>query len=233
MKILFKFALVSGMAMLLSACGGDSKSTGPCITAETGSSNLLVDADISGSDIGSGLFKTDFLVTVMDGSSAAINTATVTITHNVLGATNLVWDTLIPGTYKATVTGYVSGGYTLDVTSGNDFISNGRVIAPDRHSITFPTVTDTIPLNTIFTTLWSRTTVAEVVEIETRDFGPALASSVGDTDDGSYDIPASQTARDDQRIRITRSNSATLTKGLSGSIFKAGIRNAVEPLVVI
>ena len=113
------------------------------------------------------------------------------------------------------------------------FLVDGRVIATGLHVITFATLTDSIAINLALTTLWTRQVPAQIVEVETRDLQPTLASSVGDSDDGSFIIPASSTPRNDQRIRIKRSNVTTLTKGMVGSTFKAEIRNAVEPLVVI
>ena len=72
---------------------------------------------------------------------------------------------------------------------------------------------------------------AEAIEVETRDFGPSLSSGIG-ADSGSYLIPASFNNRDDQRIRVWRSNATPLTTGLAGSAIEARIRNAVEPIVV-
>lgn len=233
MKSLTTIFLFLATTMFLGACGGNSNSTGPTIIPETGSSSLLINAEVNGSDAGSGLFITQFKVTIADSLGAAVNDATVTISHSTLGVISVSWDSQQPGIYTASRSNYVLGTYTLNVTRGAEFLFNGRVIAPDLHVITFPTLTDTITINMPITTLWTRQTAAEIVAVETRDLQSTLASSVGDSDDGSFVIPASSTVRDDQRIRITRSNITTLTKGRAGSTFKAGIRNAVEPLVVI
>lgn len=233
MKSLSTSFLILATGMLLGACSSDSNGTGSAIAPETGSSSLMVNAEVNGSDAGSGLFTTGFKVTIADSLGAAVNNATVTISHATLGTINIAWDTLQAGIYTASLNGYSTGTYTLDVTRGAEFLSNGRVFAPDLHVITFPTLTDTIAINLPITALWTRQSAAQIVEVETRDLQPTLASSVGDSDDGSFIIPASSTPRDDQRIRIKRSNVTTLTKGMMGSTFKAEIRNAVEPLVVI
>lgn len=233
MRIFITNMLVIFVIMLLGACGGDSNSVNPITTTETGSTSLLVNAEVNGSDEGAGLFKTDFKVTVTDSLSAAVNDAVVTIKHSNLGIIIIDWDTQQPGVYTASVSGYQPGTYTLNVSRGTDFITNGRVVGPDIHTITFPTLTDTLQLDTAFTVLWDRQSAADIVEIETRDYGPILSTDVGATDDGSFDISPSPTVRDDQFVRITRSNVVTLTKGLAGSEFEANIRNSVEPLVVM
>ena len=90
---------------------------------------------------------------------------------------------------------------------------------------------DTLAQDQPFTVTWIRAAQAETIEVETRDFGPSLTAGSG-ADSGSYLIPASFNNRDDQRIRVWRSNSTPLIWGLSGSAFEARIRNAVEPIVV-
>jgi hypothetical protein len=98
-------------------------------------------------------------------------------------------------------------------------------------SITFPTTSDTLQQDESFTATWSRQNPAAIVEIETLDFGPSLSTGIG-ADSGSSMIPASFNPRDDQRVRIWRSNSIMLITGRAGSTFEAEIRNAVEPMVV-
>jgi hypothetical protein len=202
------------IALLAAGCGSDSNPANTLNSViETGSASLLVNAEIKGTDAGSGLFVTEFNAAILDSLGAPVTSATVTISHAGMTTANLTWDTLTASTYTASASGYLPGIYTLNVTRGTDFIANATVSGP---AITYPTLTDTIPLNTAITTLWTRTAAAQEVEVETRDYGPVLSSSVGDTDDGSFLIPGSQTIRDDQRVRITRSNSVVLTRGLAG-----------------
>lgn len=231
MKLFWVNLMVLSLAVFMVGCGSDS-STDPFVPVETGSSSLLIDASVEGKDAGGGQFTTQFIVDISDSLSAPVIDAVVSISHSVLGTTNLVWDTLTASTYSAAVSVYQPGTYTLNISRGTDFLNNGRVVAPDIHVITYPTVNDTIPLNTAFTTLWTRTTIAELVEVSTRDYGPVLSTDVGDTDDGSFLIPGSNTVRDDQRVRITRSNTVTLTRGWTGSTFSAEIRNTIEPFNV-
>ena len=229
MRVLVTSVFIVGATLLLGACSGES----PTNVIRTGSNTLSVDASVEGQDAGGDTFTTAFQVTVTDVDELPINDATVTISHAVHGATQLILDTLSPGTYKASLSSYEPGQYTLNITRGSDYLANARVTGPDIHQIIFPTLNDTIPLNTGFTTLWTRDVAAGEVEVETRDYGPVLSSSVGDSDDGTYAIPGSSTVRDDQRIRVTRINTMTPVGALAGSSFEVSIRNSIEPLVVM
>lgn len=231
MKLFWINLLLLSLAVFMVGCGSDS-STDPFVPVETGSSSLLVDAGVDGSDLAAGVFFTFYYVFLTDSLNAPVTDAAVSMSHSVLGTINLDWDTLTASTYIAGVFGYEPGTYTLNILRGTDFLNNGRVVAPDIHVITYPTVNDTIPLNTAFTTLWTRTTIADLVEVSTRDYGPVLSTDVSDTDDGSFLIPGSNTVRDDQRVRITRSNTVNLTRGWTGSTFSAKIRNSIEPFNV-
>lgn len=226
MKLITALLLIASVAIML-GCGSDPVSPNP----ETGSSTLLVNAYVRGEDAGSGTFTSEFRVTVEDNTGAAVNDATVSINHASLGTVNLTWNNPSQ-VYEASMSGYQPGVYTLNVSRGTDSLMNARVMGPDIHTITYPTLTDTIPLNTPIVVTWDHVQIAQQVEIATRDYGPTLSSSVGDSDDGTFDLPGSSTVRDDQYIRLTRSNTTSLTTGLPGSDFEASIRNTVEPLVV-
>ena len=213
------------------SCGSD-KPIGPGSITESGSNSLQVNADINGTDIGGGFFATNMIVVVRDSFSLPVNDAVVTINHGSFGTMTLPWDSLVPGQYTSVLLSYDEGDYTLNVTRGTDFISNARIFGPDIHSILYPTSADTLRQDSAFTVLWSRTNAADAVEIETRDYGPTLVTGTGSIDDGSFEIPASMTARSDQRIRIWRSNTTVLTTGWPGSDFEVVIRNSVESIVV-
>ncbi len=229
MRLKLTILLVLSLVLLILGCSS-SNTVNSIMPTETGSATLLVNADVEGIYAGAGLFTTSFTVTLLDTANAPVINAAVSITHSMIGATNLTWDTLT-STYTASSSGFEPGLYTLNIVRGTDYLYNGRVYGPDIHTITFPTLSDTIPLNTPITALWTRTTTAELVEVETRTYGPALSTSVGDTDDGSFMIPGSSAPHDDQFVWITRSNDVVLTRGLSGSTFRAAIRNSISPLI--
>lgn len=227
MKLTTTLLLIGCVAIML-GCSSDPTSPTP----EVGSGTLLVNAHVIGEDAGSGTFETQFEVDLADNTGTPVNDAVVTINHSAFGVKTLTWDTLQPGFYSASVSGYHSGVYTLNITRGTDSLQNARVVGPDIHTITYPTLNDTIPLSTSIVVTWSMMSIADQVEIETRDYGPTLSSDVGDSDDGDFVLPGSNTVRDDQYIRLTRSNMVSLSTGFTGSTFEASIRNTVEPLVV-
>lgn len=225
------FWIIVATAMATWSCSSD-KVNAPSTPTEAGTHSLLIVAEINGQeDIGSGQFSTAYLVSVQDSLGQPVNDAQVSLAHSQLGTIALPWDTLVPGQYSASSSGYTEGTYTLSVVRGTDWLLNGRVAAPDIHLILFPTVADTLQQDQPFTVTWSRQAVAGAVEIETLDFGPSLSSGLG-ADDGSFQIPASFNTRNDQRVRVWRSNTTVLNTGLPGSSLSAVIRNAVEPIVV-
>ena len=92
MKYLTSSFLILVSEMFLAACGDDSNGTGSVIAPETGSSSLMVNAEVNGSDAGSGLFTTGFKVTIADSLGSAVNNATVTSSHDTLVTINTAAD---------------------------------------------------------------------------------------------------------------------------------------------
>lgn len=231
MKHVNALLVTLAISSLLIGCGSDS--TNSTLVNPTGSNSLFIDADVSGSDQGNGLFQTTYSVVLQDSLGAIVIDAVVTMTNASVGVLTLVHDTTNPGTYDLSRSGYTSGTYILNITRDSDFVANVAVVAPDLHVITFPTVSDTLMSDVSFTALWTRSVVAVVVTLETRDYGPTLSSSIGDTDDGSFIVPSGGTVRDDQRVRIWRKNSTSISVAWTGSTFDAEIRNSVSPIVVV
>lgn len=222
---LFLLVILSGLFFW--SCSGN-KSTNPVVISPgTGSYSLFVTAEIDGFDVGGGLFQTDILVVVRDSFNLPVTNATVTLNHSVLGNLTLAHDNANPGQYPRTINNYYSGTYTLNVVRGTDNISNARMFAPDIHAMVFPTTSDTLKNDSSFTVIWNRAYVAGVAEVETRDFASGLTD-----DDESLVVPASFNPRNDQRVRIWRRNTVSLTGGRPGSFFAAEIRNSVEPILV-
>jgi len=213
------------------ACNSDNI-IDPAIPAGAGSVSLLVVAEIDGTeDIGSSTFSTSYLVDVHDTLGQPVNDAAVVFTNTQAGTVAVPWDSVTPGRYQASHTDYFEGLYTMHVRRGTDSLVYALVVAPDIHNILFPTAADTLQQDQPFTVTWSRAAAAEAVEIETRDYGPNLSAGAA-ADSGAFLIPASFNNRDDQRIRVWRSNFTPLISGLAGSSLTAEIRNAVEPIVV-
>lgn len=221
------FILLIIVGLLIVSCSKKSTNPVPATSPGTGSYSLFVQAEVNGIDEGGGVFTTDFFVLVRDTLGVPVNNAQVTFTHSQLGTLSIPLDVANPGEYNMTRSGYVFGSYTLNVVRGNDRISNARIFAPEIHQILDPTTADTLKQDSSFTAVWSRTYVANLTEIETRDFGPTNT-----VDDGNFVVPASFQPRTDQRVRIKRQNSVSLAGGIPGSSLEASIRNTAEPIVV-
>jgi len=193
---------------------------------ETGSNTLLVAVSVSGSDMPSGGFVTEFSAIVEDGYGAVISGATVLL-NTPDGMVQLTERPGIPGSYGFSTAGYQPGTYFLTVTRGSDRISGARVVAPDVHQIVSPAAYDTVTAGSDLEVDWDRSEPTQEVVVETLDFNGELAEDAGVTT-----IPSSgNPPRSDQRIRIIRSNASTILGGLPGSRFEASIRNSVEPVI--
>ncbi len=231
MNALTPFRLACAAAVLLTGCGGDN--TGPGGPAPnrnnpgTGSSTLLVTADVDASDAAAG-FITDFTVSVRDGAGSPVSGATVTISNLGFGAVALPETVANSGDYAATRSSFSGGDFALSVVRGQDEVRNVILGGPGVHSITAPVVNATVPGQQALTVTWSVPSQAQSAEIETRDYGPTMMADVG-----TFDIPAaSNVTRSDQRIRLFRFNEVNLSGGLLGSRFRIKIRQTVEPVIV-
>ncbi len=218
-------------AVLLAACSGDN--TGPGAPAPdrnspgTGSSTLLVTANVDASDGAAG-FVTDFTVSVRDAAGNPVSGAAVAISNSGFGAVSLVETAANSGDYAATRASFFGGDFALSVVRGQDAVRDVVLGGPGVHSITAPVVNAIVPGQQSLTVTWNVPSQALSAEIETRDFGPTVIQ-----DSGTYDIPAgSNVTRSDQRIRLFRFNEVNLAGGLTGSRFRIKIRQSVEPVVV-
>ncbi|HUG41170.1 MAG TPA: hypothetical protein VMM12_11830 [Longimicrobiales bacterium] len=223
-----KLWVLAAALVVAAACGDDP--IAPAIDRNdpgTGTRTLMVRADIEGQDV-SGGFVTQFEVVLSDAQGARVSGATVTVRNSSLGTVNLLEIDAGSGEYVATVNSFAAGDYRLDVTRDSDQVSGVVVGGLSTHTITSPSVNDTLPANEPITVTWTRQSEAAGVEIETRDF-----TAEGLPDTGSYTIPGtSNPVSQDQRLRVWRFNKVDIAGGLFGSELKLSIRNTVEPLVV-
>jgi hypothetical protein len=219
-----------GMALLVALAGcGRSIPTEPTSAPpppETGSNTLLVEAGIAGSDLPTGGFTTEFTARVRDGHGVAVSDATVLL-YTPGGMVQLIEQPGAAGTYHCSTGEYVPGTYSLTVYSGSDRVSGVRVVAPDVHQILSPAAYDTVVAGSDLEIDWSRSAPTQEVVVETLDYNGAVGEDAGATT-----IPSSgDPPRTDQRIRVIRSNLATMSGGLPGSRLTASIRNSVEPVI--
>lgn len=222
--------LLGSVATLLitAGCGGDNgvKPHAPAPPAAPGAGSLVIQASATGVDVGGGAFTTDFEAIVTDTLGASVSGATVAITDDG-GSIALVEEVGTPGTYRASRAGLPSGTLMLDLTAGEAQLLGATVSAPDLHMITSHGPNDVIQSSNPIHLTWSRAAAATEAVVETKNYqgGP-------ETDDGTKTIPTpGNPARNDQAIRVTRTNRAAISGAASGSTFAASVRNSVEPIV--
>lgn len=212
---------------LIFACGD---STGPAADRNnpgTGSSTMLVLADIEGQDVTGG-FVTAFDVSLRDALGNPISGATVTVRNTTLGTINLLELTTGSGDYQASVNSFAAGDYRLTAVRGTDNVQGVIIGGIAAHQISAPLANATATANQPMTVTWTRPSEAVAADLETRDF-----TAQGIPDAASYVIPGGNNPpRPDQRIRVWRYNQVTIAGGLFGSRLKLSIRNTVEPVVV-
>ena len=222
------FGITVVTAALLAACGGDS--TGPAVERNnpgTGSSTLLVTADVDASDVPGG-FVTDLDVSVRDALGNPVSGASVTIANGAFGVVTLLETGVGTGDYDATRNSFPGGDFILNVVRGPDNVRDIVVGGPGVHTITGPAINATVSNQQPLTVTWTVPSQAKSAEVETRDFGPWVMF-----DNGVFQIPvASNPARADQRIRVFRFNELEIAGGLPGSRLRVEIRQTVEPIIV-
>ena len=229
MQTTIRYGIGVATALLLASCGD---STGPAADRNspgTGSSTLLVKADVDAVDVPGGLI-TDFFVEVRDGLNDPVSGAAVTITNSTLGVITLLEDPDNLGDYEATRNSFPGGDFELSVVAANgtDRVEGVVLGGPGVHSITSPLANATVLSSESLTISWTVPSQAVSAEVETQDWGPALVPDVG-----VYVVPiADNKANSSQRIRVWRYNEVVISGGLIGSRMQVEVRQTLEPIIV-
>ena len=193
----------------------------------TGTNSLLVIADVIANDIGSGLYTTDFEVTLTDAFGAPASGGTVTITNSA-GMTTLVEVVAGSGFYTAAAFDFVGGDYELDVVAGPHSVSNVVARGPGIHTITAPIVNAVHPADQDLIVTWTTPSQAQFARVETNNMVSGLL-----LDDGSFVIAgADNPAEPAQFILVLRTNQVTIAGGLLGSRLQIEIEAEVTPVVI-
>jgi len=172
--------------------------------------------------------QTIFTVTVVDGTGANVNGATVSISNPSVpdGVVNLTQ--VIAGTpYIGTVASYPSGDFRLSVVKGTDSVQGVVVGGVGMHTMNAPAQNGTAPAGQPLDVNWTTPTVAKQANIQTRDTA-GTGFSVPDT--GDFTIPGAQNPlRTGQRVIVTRSNEVEMAGALVGSSLTVSYDNRVDP----
>jgi len=210
------------------ACGGDS--TGPAASrnsAGTGTSTLLVTADIDASNVVGG-FRTDYNVSLRDALGNRVSGATVTIYNSSLGTLTLPETAPGSGDYFNTRPSFPSGDFRLEVTRGTDNVRGVVLGGPGVHTITAPANGSVRTAAQPMTVTWSVPSRARGTEVETRDFGPIAMADMG-----SYIIAGpNNPVNNDQRVEVRRYNEVEIAGGRPSSRLRVTVENTAEPINV-
>jgi hypothetical protein len=213
---------------LLAGCGskGHSNPMAPVPPAQQ-SGSLVVVASVAADADSTGSMSTQFTVALADtGTGAAATGATVSFSTP-SGVVNLVEDVSTPGTYRAQQNGHVPGTYNLSVARGLD-VAAGSVDMPDQHAITSPAADDTVSTSGSLNVTWNRSAAAQEAWIDTKEW-----TTGSQTDTGSGKVPKGHNhANSDQSVGVTRRNSSAPASMAAGSMLRASVRVAVQPVIV-
>ena len=210
---------------ILAACGGKSSATAQN-NPGTGTSTLLVTADVTASMSDAGPV-TNFTVDLRDGMGSKVSGATVTIHNQDLGDVPLVEATSGSAHYLNSRSSFPSGNFQLWVTRGTDSVQNVVVGGPGQHAVNAPTRNAVITASQPLAVSWTTPSQAKSASLFTRDF------SVQAPDTGIYTIPAdSNPARTNQRLTLSRFNEVDIAGGPSGSRLRVTFTTIVDPFVV-
>jgi hypothetical protein len=215
-------------ATVLSGCGSTHVSDGG-----SGSGTFSVDANVSATDritnaTDGADFDVDFSVRLTKNGNA-VHGATVTIDSG-NGQVALVENNQ-NGHYDGAQSGY-AGTYHLSAVLGDDKVEGVILSGPGAHHFATPSVGDQHVYGQPLDIAWSPTGAQSAV-LETNEIDHTAI-----TDNGSYTIPASGLKKpdpgktEDERIRITRSNSVALSGAVAGSTLSVSVRNEVTLLIV-
>lgn len=217
-------ALLAGLA-----CGGDG-ATGPAASRNspgTGTSTMLVKADIDAKDVTGG-FSTDYEVVLRDGLGNRISGATVTISNPAIGTLTLAETGVGTGIYFQVRPGFPSGDFRLDVTRGTDNVRGVVLGGPGVHNITSPGDGSMAAAGQPLNITWSVPSRAMAAEVETSAFGPVQIADLG-----AYTLAGANNPPDaSQRIEVRRYNEVRIAGGLPDSRLRVTVENTAEPVNV-
>lgn len=230
---MLKMRRLLAWALLLSvpfvACSSDSPSDPDGLylpdSPGSGTVTLRVIATAEVREVGASVYETYFEVTVTDSAAAPVPGAVVTF---VAGFGTLRLTETQAGVYTATRAEFIPGSYTLDVSSGPDYLVGLTASAPEIHTITKPAANDTVTANTAFNVRWAREILSDQCRLESRDYDSDWI--FGDT--STLWVPSvGNPPRTDQRVRVSRRNVQLTAAGLPVSQLSVSVRRNVEPII--
>jgi hypothetical protein len=223
-----KHPFLAALAATALACGGGSTATSHN-NAGTGTSSLLVTADIEGS-INNGAPQTNFTVSLRDGMNLRVSGATVTISNSGLPNGSVALVEAAPGTgrYVNSTAQFPSADFGLSVTRNTDNVQGVVVGGVGMHTINTPAKNAVVPANQPLAVSWTTPSTAKQATIWTSDF-----NGVSTADTGSYTIAATNNPPNTNcQLQVARFNEVDIAGGLAGSRLRVTFTASVSPYVV-
>lgn len=224
------FTLVC-LASALAACGGDPLDPGAGDDPGTGSSTLLIDADIHAEhQVDNASSATDFdteMEVTIEKNGQAVTTGTVTVT-SAGGTVELAYDT--DGRWRATQGGYHEV-YELSVTSGDDFVEGVRVDGPALHYFTTPTAGATVDSTVPLEVVWAAGEAADTATIETKESDRITIADTRAYTLAAGSLKSKETETEEEELRLDRSARISLGGAVGGSELRVQISNRIDLVV--
>lgn len=208
-------------------------SSGIGTSTGSGSGTLRVDAEVSVTNMIDNAtlpsqFRTELSVRV-EKAGAEVRGAVVTLGTGP-GELVLVEDGQNNGRYKGSENGY-GARYSLSVRIGDDYVEGITLDGPDVHSFDAPAIGAQVPAGQPLEVRWSPSG-ADSARLDTKELDDV---SISDT--GSYSVPGTALKGDngkpvEDRVRLTRQSTVTITGGTAGSSLEVSLRNELPFLVL-
>ena len=209
----------------IAACGGGNLDPGAGNDPGTGTGTLAIEGSVHASSRlvnarTSAEFDTEFTVRV-SLNTQTVTTGTVTITSST-GKVPLTYGPDNRWTARAPTYDEV---YILDIESGPDQVTGVRVDGPDIHVFSAPTagaiVDPTVPLMV----KWDREDEADSAAMRADNI-----DSISIPDTGSYELAvgALRTDKEQNTLRLTRTNRVVPNGTVAGSTWTVTIENEIE-----
>jgi hypothetical protein len=217
-----------GVALGLTACGGDRLAPGAGSDPGTGTGTLAIEGSVHASPRqNNARVSTDFdaeLSVRLALADQAVTTGTVTVT-SASGKAPLTYrgDSRWTGTAAS-----YDEVYVLDVMTGADQLGSVRVDGPDIHVFEAPIEGTMIDTTMALMIRWSHADQAERVELRGDSFDPIELTDSGAYSLASGSLKADKSGARRQTLRLLRTNRVIPSGATLGSGWEVTIENRVD-----
>lgn len=230
-----KQLLACSLFATLAACGGgDPLEPGAGDDPGTGSSTLLIDADVhAGERLPNAREAADFdteLHVRVEKDGERVESGSVSVT-SAGGTVELAFDAADDGgRWRGLQAGYFEV-YELDVTSGDDFVAGVRVDGPALHYFTTPTAGATVDATAALDVSWAAAEVADTATIRTKEMDEVTIDDAGGYTLAVGSLKSKPDETEQEELRLRRAARITPAGAVAGSELRVEISNRIELVV--